>query len=257
MTRHIDLHGVDNFRDFGGYATACGRGLKRGLLYRSANHAHATPADLETMGALGVSVVVDLRRVAEREREPSRRWAGFVAHVVENDIGGEDEDWAAGLRDVHITPEWFRADGIGFYRKAPYEPRHVELFSRYFRALAETDGAVIVHCAAGKDRTGLICALTHHVAGVSREDMLDDYLLTNDPDRITRRAQRLITFIDRHVGKTLDEATARIAVSVDPAYLDAAFETIDNTHGGLDGYLEAALGLDAQLRERVRERILA
>ncbi len=256
MTRHIDFHGIDNFRDFGGYDTVCGRGLKRGLLYRSANHAHATEADLARLRDLGVAVVVDLRRSTEREREPSRRWADFAADVIENDIGTADEDWAAGLKDADVTPEWFRQDGLSFYRKAPHEPRHMDLFARYFRALAQSDGAVLVHCAAGKDRTGLICALTHHLAGVSHEDMMADYLLTNEPAHVARRCQRLITFIDRHVGKRIDEATARIAVSVDVAYLDAAFEEIERQHGGLDGYLDEALGLDAPLRERIHQRIL-
>ena len=175
MTRHIDLQGIENFRDFGGYDTACGRGLKRGLLYRSANHAHATDADLDTMKAMGVSAIIDLRRPMERGREPSRRWAGFAGQVVENDHEGSYVDWAEALGAVdEIGAEWFRQDSLDFYAKAPFEVRHVDLFTRYFKALAETDGAIVVHCAAGKDRTGMICALTHHIAGVHEDDILHD-----------------------------------------------------------------------------------
>src|SRR5258705_10060422 len=94
MTRHIDFEGIENFRDFGGYDTAHGRPLKRGLLYRSANHAYATEADLKRMRDLGVAAIIDLRRPDERTREPSKRWTDFQAAIVENDIRSEHPDWA-------------------------------------------------------------------------------------------------------------------------------------------------------------------
>ena len=71
MTAHFES--IENFRDIGGYDTACGRGLKRGLLFRSANHSYATDEDLAALRALGVRTIVDLRRPMERVREPSRR----------------------------------------------------------------------------------------------------------------------------------------------------------------------------------------
>lgn len=257
MTRHIDFEGIENFRDFGGYATACGRGMKSGVLFRSANHAKATDADLQALRDLGVSVVVDLRRTGERQREPSRRWDGFAASVIENDIEGDYEDWDKVLREVEPDAAWFHNDGIRFYQNAPREPRHVDLFRRYFQALAETDGAVVVHCAAGKDRTGMICALTHHIAGVHRDDLLADYLLTNDPDRIARRGAALRAWMRDHIGKEVDDEALNAALSVHPEYLERAFATIEASHGSLDGYLEQVLGVDAALRERISAKILA
>jgi len=256
MDRHIDFEGVDNFRDFGGYATACGRGLKRGLLYRSAHHARASEADLTALKSLGVTVVVDLRRTVEREREPSRRWAEFAAEVIENDLDGAEVDWAASLGASDLSARWFREDGIEFYRKAVHAPRYVELFARYFQALARAEGPVLVHCAAGKDRTGMICALTHHLAGVSHEDMIADYLLTNDPVRIARRVRGLATYIAEHAGRAPDEAAVRVALSADVAYLEAAFAAMAATHGSIDGYVEEVLGVDAALRARILDRIL-
>lgn len=83
MDRHIDFEAIENFRDFGGYATACGRGLKRGRLFRSGHHSLATEADLARLRALEVAAIVDLRQLSERTREPSRRWEGFAAAVIE------------------------------------------------------------------------------------------------------------------------------------------------------------------------------
>lgn len=256
MTRHIVFEGVDNFRDFGGYGTACGRGLRSGVLFRSANHARATEADLAALQALGLSVIVDLRRSVERSRDPSRRWEPFAATVIENDIEGDHADWADALRDSDLTVEWFRRDAMSFYRKALLEARHIDLFRRYFETLETAPGAVLVHCAAGKDRTGLLCALTHHVAGVHPDDTLADYLLTNDPAHLERRVEAGVRWIAEKIGRPVGPDAVRQALSVEPAYLEAAFAAMRDAYGTTDRYLAEALGVDARRRERLQARLL-
>jgi hypothetical protein len=93
VDRHLDFDAIENFRDFGGYDTACGRGLVRGRLYRSGNHSLATEADLARLKALSIGAIVDLRHPLERAREPSRRWPDFDGAVIENDIGSDAADW--------------------------------------------------------------------------------------------------------------------------------------------------------------------
>lgn len=257
MTRHIDFEGIENFRDFGGYDTASGRGLKRGVLYRSANHSRATDADLAALKALDVRVIVDLRRPQERLREPSRRWPGFEGLVIENDEPGEYVDWATALAAAaEVGPQWFQQDSLEFYATAPHEPRHVDLFSRYFRALADTEGAVVIHCAAGKDRTGMLCAFTHHIAGVHRDDTLQDYLLTNDEARTRRRMASFGPWLKETTGREVSEEALRVALSVEPRYLDQALRAIEREHGHLDHYLRDVLGVDDALRGRIEARIL-
>src|SRR5580704_12682960 len=90
--RILDLEGVVNFRDYGDYATAAGARIHPGRLYRSAHHGEATDADLAAIGALGIAVVVDLRRPNERERSPSRRPVGFTGQVIATDIGADEGD---------------------------------------------------------------------------------------------------------------------------------------------------------------------
>ena len=255
MTRHIDFDLIENFRDFGGYDTRCGRGLRAGRLYRSGHHALATDADLERLRALGVVAIVDLRGPSEREREPSRRHAGFSGVVIENAIA-PTTDWITELEASPLTAEALVADTLRHYRINVFEPRLVDLFGRFLRAVGEADGPVVVHCAAGKDRTGLACAFLHHIAGVHHDDMIADYLLTNDEGRIERKMENARAFVDRLLGRRPSDAALRAWVQVYPEFLDAAFDEIRGRCGSVDVYLETVLGVDAAARERIHERVL-
>ncbi len=254
MDRRIAFEGIDNFRDFGGYATGARR-LKPGLLYRSAQPARATPGDLAKLADLGVALIVDLRRTNEREREP---WPGFAAEVIENDIGQDGlDEWATFIAASDLTVESFRAYMLDYYRKAPFQQRHLDLYSRYFRALAESDGAILVHCTAGKDRTGIVCALTHHLAGVHEDDIVEDYLLTNDAERLEKRLPIIREVIRETTGRTASDEALMTAMRVEAEYLAQAFAVMAERHGSLDGYLDQALGLDDALRARLHARLLA
>ena len=82
-------------------------------------------------------MIVDLRRANEREREPSRRWSGFAAEVIENDIGQETADeWHTFIQSSDLTEASFRDYMLDYYAKAPFQRRHIDLYARYFRALA-------------------------------------------------------------------------------------------------------------------------
>ena len=231
--------------------------MAAGRLYRSANHAYASDDDLAKLRDLGVRVIVDLRRPRERDREPSRRWDGFSGEVIQNDLEGQYADWTEALvTGETIDAAWFFRDSLSYYERAPHEPRHIDLFRRYFQALADAEGAMVVHCAAGKDRTGMLCALTHHIAGVHRDDTMADYLATNDAAAIDKRVEFLGPWIRDLTGVTVDDAGLRQAVSVHEAFLAEAFAVMTERHGSVDNYLAEVLGVDAALRDAIAARIL-
>jgi protein-tyrosine phosphatase len=258
MTRHIAFEGIENFRDFGGYATACGRGMQRGRVYRSGHHARASEADVARLKGLGIAVVVDLRRPNERERDPSPHRERLGAEVILSDAEQEHTvEWLEFLRGSDLSIAAFRRYMLDYYRAAPTDPRYVDLYRRYFRALAASEGAVLVHCAAGKDRTGVICALTQHLAGVHRDDIVADYLATNDPARIAARTEVVGELIFEATGRRPSEAAVAYAIGVEAEFLEESFATMQDRYGSVDGYLDEALGLDARLRERLHARLLA
>ena len=253
----IKFEAIDNFRDFGGYGTACGRGLKAGRLFRSANHAYATDGDLAALRDLGVGVIVDLRRRREREREPSRRWEGFAGAVIENDIDGPEHDWADALKAASsVNADWFFQDSLDFYRAAPHAERMVDLFSRYFRTLAETEGAVVVHCAAGKDRTGVLAASLLLCLGATDADIVADYGRSGpNIDAIHERTRPVMSVLMAQIGIDLD-AAARAAADDKPFDEYAMAQMLDvlrKRHGDPLVPLRAA-GLSDALIAALREK---
>jgi protein-tyrosine phosphatase len=256
--RIVPLEGVGNFRDFGGYVAGGGKKVRRGRLYRSAHHALATDADLETIANLGIAAVVDLRRGEERQRMPSRRHERFAGVLIENETNEATSDpWLEFIKGSDASADAFRGYLVDYYRTAPFAPRHVDLFSRYFRALAEIDGPILIHCAAGKDRTGILAALTHHLVGVDECDIFADFLLTNTAARIEERMPQVAQVIAEHAGRTPTDAAVRAAMAVEAIYLEAAFAEIMAAHGGVEAYLTDILGVDAAARSAIEARLLA
>ena len=256
MTRHIPLEGIENFRDFGGYR-AGDKTVARNLLFRSAQHTLATDEDLARVRDLNIKAIVDLRRPSERQKRPSRRWDGFTATLIE--AGDEYESalvWEDFIRTSDHSADSFRSYLTQFYQSAPLAPRHIELFSRYFETLAATDGPILVHCAGGKDRTGMICALTHSLLGVHRDDMMADFLATNEHVRHDVIGPVWAKDIAAEFGREPRLENLVVAMSVEPQYLDAAFYVMCENFGSVDGYLERALGVDAKRRAAIEARLL-
>ena len=249
---------IDNARDYGGYAVASGRRIRPGALFRTAHHARASDADLERLAAWGVSTIVDLRRPSERRHQPSRRPVDFSGAVIEvaHDDGGEAPHLTF-LKSTDLTEASGRAFMTDTYAAMPFDPGHLYGFARYFRALGDAEGAVVIHCAAGKDRTGLLAALTHRLLGVHPDDLVQDYLLTNTAVDLAGRAPAIARQLHAMTGRVASDAAVTAFLGVEADYLAAAFAAIDARHGSVEAYLDQALGVDASLRDRIVARLSA
>ncbi len=249
---------LDNFRDFGGYPTRDGRRIVSGRLFRSAHHASLTDADLAAIAALDIRSVVDLRRPVERRRQPSLRPAGVSCAVISNDLDVQDEaPHITFLKTQDLTADSARRFMTTTYAAMPFAPSHLDLFRRYFEILAGGDGPILIHCTAGKDRTGLLVALTHHLLGVRPDDLMADYLLTNTAVRLEARAPDFARQLQTLTGRTPSPDAVVTFMGVEPAYLEAAFAAIAERHGDLDAYLDQVLGVDTVVRDRIHARLLA
>lgn len=253
----LPLEGVHNFRDYGGYPVAGGGRVRQGLLWRSGQHYGATHGDLDRIGALSLGSVVDLRGNSERDNHPCKRPAGFSARVMYFD--GETAGLAPHIEAAGgVTgADSAREAMLALYEGIAFRPSLVSILRRYFAEALHGDGPSLVHCHAGKDRTGIAVALVHHVLGVHRDDMLDDYLLTNTAGNNEKRiADALAQRAGGGIMSGVSEEAVRVLMNVDAAFLAAALASIEQRHGSVDAYLEEVLGVDANARAGLCRRYI-
>lgn len=255
--RVLELEGVHNFRDYGGYAVAGGGRLKRGVLWRSGQHHGATDADLRRIAALGLVSVFDLRSLRERSSHPCRRPDGFCAEVhFAEEPGARLAPHVAAAqttrqRDAASTREGLRRN----YGAIAFRPELVAIMRRYFAELAQLRGPSLINCMAGKDRTGMAVAMLHVATGVHRDDIIADYVLTNSAGNVEARIAAGAETIKAIAG-AVDDEVLRVLMGVEPEYLEAAFAAIEEKHGSLGGYLRDVLGVDDEARTKLREALV-
>ena len=255
MEQGRPLQGIDNFRDFGGFAVGGGRMVRRGRLLRSAHPANATDHDLAVLAAIPVPVVVDLRRRAERRQAPSPRNALFSPLTIQNDEGDGEAPHVAFLRGGDLSAAAVEAYLTGYYRNAFFEPRHRDLFARTFAVLADQDGAVLIHCTAGKDRTGLLAALIRTTLGGGWAETAADFVETNRHTLTPERRAAAMPGLTAMIGAPPSEAIQRAFLGVWPHHLDIAFAEIEARCGSLDAYL-VSLGVDEGARRRLAQQLV-
>ncbi|MBA3068913.1 MAG: tyrosine-protein phosphatase [Hyphomonas sp.] len=254
--RLLAFETIRNFRDFGGYESCLGGRVKMGRLYRSGHHAEASEDELAKMDALGIHVQADLRRPDEREKQKSR----FAAPVTITHEGGRETEapHMRFLSQVGVDAETADLWMTEYYELAPFKAHHVAMFSDWFVKLAEAPGetAGLVNCAAGKDRTGILCALTHHVLGVSEADIRADYDLTNQAVGVDQRLPEAAAYFNQMLGKTYPAEVYRPFMGVHLKYLDRAYAAIHAKTGTVDAYLTDVLGVDAALHAELRAKLI-
>jgi protein-tyrosine phosphatase len=253
--RIVELERVLNFRDFGGYDTPDGR-VARGKLYRSAHFHEASDADMARLDELGVRFIVDLRRSDERKGEPNR-WPGEGVRSIASDEGATTAfpPHLQALLQSDLTAASVESYMHNLYREFASQPRHIQLYTEWFRELAAGEGAGVIHCAAGKDRTGLGCALTLHALGVDEETIFADYEFTNQAMNIEARLPRIQARMEERLSRKLSPEALRPMLSVDVAYLRTAYDAIDAQYGSLDGYLEV-LSVGPREKAQLRAQLI-
>jgi protein-tyrosine phosphatase len=155
------------------------------------------------------------------------------------------------------TAEYARDRMMTVYTRMPANTAMHAMFGRYLHALADREGASLVHCFAGKDRTGVAATLLLHILGVSAEDQLEEFLLTNkSPTLAVLRAQS-IPGIEARLGRKMDEASIRALLDVHEDYLERFHHTVNEMSGSLDAWLDDVIGVTPALRDRLRDKFIA
>lgn len=247
----LPLASAFNLRDFGGHAAGDGRRVKRGVLYRSGTMALLTDADAAQLRALGIRAICDFRRANERKAEPTA-WHGDDVDYYWRDYNETSGVLGEMLRAEGASAQDMRAAMVALYRVIAID--HADSYKAMFAQILAGRLPILINCAAGKDRTGVGAALVLAALGVPRATIVEDYLATNRHAdwewRLAQGETRLAVAM-----RTRADVIAPVLVA-DVAYLDTLFETLDAAHGGIDGYLEMVLGIDATARAALGEVLL-
>lgn len=259
MTQRADadlpLTGVFNFPDAGGYAARDGATMRRGVLWRSAHHETASDLDLDRIDALALATVVDLRGDGERRAHRCRRGPGFAATV--RFASGETAGLAPHLARAGeaIDADTARRLMIDTYRHMPDRAVLAAAMTMMLDALASGHTPLLVHCVAGKDRTGLAVALVHRLLGVHPDDIMADYLRTATVARQDARVAQGAAAL-RRARADIDDAAIGVLMGVEPAFLNAAFDRIDADFGGVEAFARERLDLSPERRMALERALL-
>lgn len=223
-TRELELAGVFNFRDLGGYPTQDGRTVKWRTIFRADSLGALTTDDLAVLRPLDLRTVVDLRtarEIDERGRFPHEDYPVTFHHLSVID---QTWDRDAALKENLPPTEFLHR----VYREMLVEggPR----FAAAFDVLAEPDALpAVFHCAAGKDRTGLLAALLLGALGVGHDDVVEDYVLTQPSmdAYLAAMAEQ-----DEDIAQRIESAP-RSFFTADPAAMSLVLADLERDHGSV------------------------
>lgn len=230
------LPGMPNFRDLGGAPAGPGRRVRRGLLFRAPAPRALPPEDMARLETLRPAVIIDLRGKLEAAERPSELPASLPIRRAPHPVEPRTRAFMVELvGSGPITPAHAHEAMVRSYRG--YVDDFGDVFASAVRTAAEAainGEAVIFHCTAGKDRTGLTAALLLSLLGAPRDHIFADYLRTNDLWRP-----------DPQLSGHVDEAARSAMFSVHPEYLEEALGVLEARHGGPAAFATKALGGDA------------
>lgn len=242
LARHLNLEGASNFRDLGGYPARDGRAVRWRQIFRSNHLGHLTEADIEVLRGLGLKSAFDFRGAEERVEALCG-----IEEIAVHSLPVEPTVVAALRARRAAGTTLSSADALEVMRDSyrNYVRENTPSFRALFAHLLGDHAPLVIHCTAGKDRTGFACALILHALGVPDELISEDYLLTN---RFYRR--------DPSASSDLPEEVKQVLASVQASFLAAAFEAISADYGNLEGYFSEGLRVGTNERAELEARYL-
>lgn len=253
MNRVVVLEGGVNVRDLGGYRTCDGRTVKWRKILRSGHLAYLTASDLDVMEEIGVSKIHDLRGEKEQRRMPSQPIRAEFISDYQVTAGSLTLYWDL-LKSGQLTAETSHQTFVELYRNCVNDV--IPPFRRLLtNVLSHSEQTHLLHCSAGKDRTGMASALILSALGVPREIIIEDYLLTShhlDSESVFEMVEDYLRANKIHWQR---EWLKPLAI-VHKDFIESFFASIEEQYGSVDGYLIKGFGLEEADLSKLKNEFL-
>ncbi|NRB38640.1 MAG: tyrosine-protein phosphatase [Pseudomonadales bacterium] len=252
----IEFTATKNFRDIGGYSSWDGKTIKYGQIYRSDHLADLTAEDLEKFKQLGIKTVIDLRSYQEKKEKPNRLPADIAYNVLNIPISLSElqpDEMARQLRSGELSYLSAKQQMNNGYKEI------IQAYSPMLKLILETIAdpknlPLLIHCTAGKDRTGVSIATLMLALGITSDDIYADYLLTNDLVLPSYDKARLM--LKTISGFKTDDKTFDAVAGVEKEYLTSAFNEMKGVDGSFGDYFHSRLGMPQAVLEHLQNLLL-
>jgi len=248
----IHLKGTTNTRDIGGYITGDMGTLRSGQIIRSDRLSRLTANDFQKLEEMGLKTVIDLRTRKEHDESPTVWEGDNPPRFFHFPVGDANNDWFRAQRKMFKTNRFTQRQSMAHMIDG-YRMIAEEGTSSYRNlmevVLDESNWPVLIHCSAGKDRSGVAVALILEALGVDREIIMEEYLLTNELSRIEEKSV-ILSKESKELsrGSRFAPASAWLPiVGVDAKMLEAFYASVDEKYGSIDAFL-TELGVDQDAR---------
>ncbi len=253
-SREIPLDGGVNFRDIGGYQSRDGRLVKWRKVLRSGHLSNLTDNDKTTLMNIGVNQIHDLRRVEEQNRQPSIDFGAKTINDYCLSIGSLSEFWET-LSKGGLSGSSSHSLVVNGYKSCINEV--APAYRRFMHLILDNaEGVSLIHCAAGKDRTGLAAALILAALDVPDETIINDYLLT----KVYFDTDNLINIVEGHLRNSevsfWEREWLEPYCSVHRDNIETFLLALKQDYGSLDNYMNKALCFGESHRRLLRKVFL-
>lgn len=251
MSQLLAFEKLHNTRDLGGMKTTDGHTIRSGLLFRSGHLSDLSSGDVRILSGI-IHTVIDFRSDGERTEQPDMQISGVEnihIPIVDNLTAGisrEKESDQNLYKNFLMKPEEAKAYMCGMYRAFTSEAAVCQ-FKRFLHILVEDDGPFLWHCTAGKDRAGIASAIVEEILGVGRQDIIADYLKTNE--YIEKDIVYLSDFVKKQFGtdSMLVEESLQYLFGAEEEYIEAFYDAVNEKYGNMDMFISDGLGIEKNL----------
>ncbi len=249
--RLLPMDGSHNTRELGGYKTTDGKSIKWGMLFRSDKLSDISKADQAYLQNLGIKKIIDFRSKEEKAEDPDIVPKGitYIEMPISVDGAMRSKIEAVLKGETNKEVKSFLIDA-----NKEFVSDYNGVYEDFLKNLIDDDGPALFHCTAGKDRAGFAAAITLIALGVSKEDVIKDYMKTNQFTE--ERIEEIIGQIELMTLYQTDAEVLRPLLGVEREYIETAFQTAEDEYGSLMNFIRHGLNISDDDLQKLRTKFL-